>query len=93
MKRACLYASIGVLAAGTLLLCMNDLVSGLLMVPLLLGPVWVSLFLGFLCKKDKPQLLLLVSVLLYAILFAYIHIGLFYLHNDPQNSIALFNIG
>ena len=70
-------------------------------------PVWAFIFflpfsmfphavthtLGFFWKTPRASMLLLIVMVLYAAWFFWVYAEVFYLHPDPQGSIALLFVG
>ena len=83
------------LVAGTLCLVAQSNPPGAAVrfLPLSLGPLFVSLILSLILLNRRSQRVLLVGSLLYAMLFAFIYLGAFFWHLDPQSAIALLFIG
>ncbi len=65
----------------------------LFFVPFTLGPHAVSHVLCFLLKSHRAAMLLAVGMLVYAAWFFYVYVDAFYVHLDPQSSIALLFVG
>ncbi|MBK8037200.1 MAG: serine/threonine protein kinase [Verrucomicrobiaceae bacterium] len=83
------------IVAGTLCLVAQSKPpsAALRFLPLSLGPLFVSLILSLILLNRRSQRVLLVGSLLYAALFAFIYLGAFFWHLDPQSAIALLFIG
>ena len=95
MKQATLILTTLTLVIGTLLLCSQSrgFFSGLFFVPTSLGPVFVTLLMAVFLSSRRAQIALFVSSVLYCGWFAYAYADIFYIHLDPQSSIALLFIG
>lgn len=95
MKTLAVTTTILAITAGTVLLGkQSSSPDGLLFfVPFTLGPLFVTLLLGFIVRRKLALGLLLTSTLIYFAWFLFIYLSAFYWHLDAQSAIALLIIG
>ena len=61
--------------------------------PFTLGPHAVSHWLCFVLRSNRSAVLLGIGMLAYVVFFFVVYIDVFYVHMDPQSSIALMFVG
>ena len=66
---------------------------GLLLLPMVFGPMMASLFLGAAVESCRSLVTLLISNILYFGFFLWVYFNALYLHPDPQAGIAFLFVG
>ena len=96
MKTAGISSTLFVLVLGGCALAAktDGFFAGVLLVPMALGPLFVSLGLALMLRgKAGSQIVLSIGAILYALWFSYAYIDIFYWHLDAQSAIGLLVVG
>lgn len=95
MKKLVWFSTSAAIIAGIAILWKQSAsLSGVLFItPFSLGPLFVTLILGFFSERKISLLLLMASTAAYAAWFSYIYLDAFYWHLDPQSGLAFLFMG
>ena len=95
MKPAAIWTTMTLFLACSIALLMKTEVTAVSMIltMIALWPLLVSLLMLIFCREKQPTNILLASVILYVLWFAFIYGQIFFWNVDPQGSIALLFLG